>query len=123
MNESVPPVARIRDGVLLTGRALELTVFAIDAAQRYRAHQGLAPLPALNQLRALMSPPGQADMLEESSGQAEVVARISTRDAAALLGCSERHVRRLAPMVGGELVGGRWLLDRQAVLEHIGGSR
>jgi hypothetical protein len=32
-------------------------------------------------------------------------------------------VQRIAPRLGGRMVGGRWLLDRRAVEEHRDGSR
>lgn len=43
---------------------------------------------------------------------------IGTREAAALLGVTERRVRQLAAGGMGRRVGGRWLLDRTEVEEH-----
>jgi excisionase family DNA binding protein len=43
---------------------------------------------------------------------------ITVEEAAKVLGKSRRQVQRQAALLGGHLVGGRWLLDRTAVEEH-----
>lgn len=48
---------------------------------------------------------------------------ISTSQAGVLLGLSERRVRQLAPGGLGRRVGGRWLLDRSAVLAEAARRR
>lgn len=105
--------------VLLTGQSVEACRYAVDVAQRSRARNGLPPSTALAQLAGALSAAGQADMPEEPEGQPD---NVTTTEAAALLGCSERQARRLAPALGGRLTGGRWLLDRVAVAEHIEGG-
>ena len=40
-----------------------------------------------------------------------------------MLGKSRRQVQRIANRLGGRLIGGRWLLDRRAVEEHIEGTK
>lgn len=109
---------RITDGLLLTGRALELAGYAVKLAQRFRARNALPPLAALDQLATALAAPGQPDTPAEPVGDPETV---TTDQAAELLNCSTRQARRLAPALGGRLVGGRWLLDRQAVTEHLEG--
>ena len=52
-------------------------------------------------------------------GQVEAM---TTHEAAALLGVSDRTARRLAPELGARRVGRAWLLDRAAVLEHAEGA-
>ncbi|MGO9098908.1 MAG: hypothetical protein ACLP9Y_05490 [Mycobacterium sp.] len=47
---------------------------------------------------------------------------VTTREGAAMLGVTERHIRRLAPRLGGKRVAGRWLLDDDALREHIEGA-
>jgi hypothetical protein len=42
--------------------------------------------------------------------------RVGTGEAAELLGICERQARSLAPGLGGRRIGGRWVLDRDAVL-------
>lgn len=113
---------RIQDGVLLTGRALDVALYAVKVAQRSRARNGLPRLLVLEELEAAMSPRGQTDIAEEPTGQSvDVVVAMTTEDAASALHCSARQARRLAPALGGRRVGGRWVYDHQAVLEHIEG--
>lgn len=117
---------RITDGVMLTGLAIEVALDAVQIAWRYRRGQG-APLRALEQLSqvlsAAMSPAGQADGVLEPVGQAGVMVDITTEEAAGLLRCSARQARRLAPALDGRRVGGRWVFDRLAVMEHIEGRK
>lgn len=44
-------------------------------------------------------------------------------EAAARLGLTDRQVRRLAPRLGGKKIGGRWLIDEQALVEQIEGRK
>lgn len=48
---------------------------------------------------------------------------MDTRQAAAQLGCTERHARRLAGRLDGRREGGRWLIPESAVTEHLEGQR
>ena len=102
-----------------TGDALGLLAYAVDTTQRARARNGLPPLAGLVSLRALVTPAGHGDNPSEPEGEPELV---TTREAAELLHLSARTVRRLAPGLGGRLVGGRLLLDRQAITEHLQGA-
>lgn len=43
---------------------------------------------------------------------------ISSAQAAKLLGCSRRHVSRIATDLDGQLVAGRWMFHRAAVAEY-----
>ena len=114
-------ITRIERGVLLTGREIEVIVYAVRVAQRDRARNGLPRSRDLDQLAAAVTQAavGQPDSGEQVEVQADY---ISCREAASILGCSERSVRRWAPGLGGQLVGGRWLVDRQAVVEHAAGQ-
>jgi hypothetical protein len=104
--------------LLLTGTALEACRYAVAVAQRARARNGLPPSTQLAQLGEALAAAGQTDSPAEPAGQPD---NVTTSEAAALLGCSERKARRLAPQLGGRLTGGRWLLDRVAVTEHLEG--
>lgn len=46
---------------------------------------------------------------------------IDINTAAALIGLTPRRVRQLAPQLGGERVGGRWIFQRREILEHADG--
>jgi hypothetical protein len=46
---------------------------------------------------------------------------IDTADAALILECSPEWVRKIAPGLGGHLIGGKWLIPRRNVLEHLSG--
>ena len=107
--------------ILLSGRNLEVIVYAVRVAQRDRARNGLPRSRDLDQLATAVAQAagGQPDSPEQVSAQADYV---SCSEAASILGCSERSVRRWAPGLGGQLVGGRWLVDRQAVAEHAAGQ-
>lgn len=111
-------VHRITDGVLLTGSALDAARYCVEVAQRARARNGLPRSVALARLADALSPAGHADTPHEAPGEHD---DMTTDEAARLLGCTARQARRLAPVLGGRLVGGRWLLDRQAVAEHLEG--
>ena len=114
-------ITAIERGVLLTGREIEAVGYAIKLAQRDRARNGLPRSRDLDQLAAAVAQAadGQPDSPEQIEVQADY---ISCSEAASILGCSERSVRRWAPGLGGQLVGGRWLVDRQAVVEHAAGQ-
>lgn len=113
------PVTRIDHAVILTGSALDAVAYAVAVAQRARHRNGLPPSRMLDALAAAVTAPGHADALEDGPGDADTV---TSDQAAELLGVSARTARRLAPKLGGRLIGGRWLLDRQAVAEHIEGK-
>ena len=105
--------------VLIADEDAAACLYAIESAQRTRQRNGLPPLPSLARLRAALAPVGHADTPAEPVEEPELV---TTREAAELLHKSARTVRRLAPGLGGRLVGGRLLLDRQAITEHQQGA-
>ena len=107
--------------VLIDGRHLDALRYAVDVAQRARRRNGLPPAAALEALAALVAPvaaTGQSDSPDGAVGEAD---DMTTHEAAALLGCSTRTATRLAPKLGGRRIGGRWLVDRLAVAEHMEG--
>lgn len=111
------------DAVLLTGATLDTVRYCLRIAQDHRRRNGLPPSVDLAALAAAVSPAvspaGHADMPSDLVGQPDAM---TTGEAADALGYSPRQVRRLAPALGGRLIGGRWLVDRQAVAEHVEGS-
>ncbi|WP_396836810.1 helix-turn-helix domain-containing protein [Mycobacterium sp. ITM-2016-00318] len=61
--------------------------------------------------------------LDCAAAQLELSVVVSAREAAHILGCTTRHVRRLAADLEGEEVGGRWLFSRSAVEAYAKGRR
>ncbi len=114
----------VEKALLLTGNDIAIVAYAVRLAQESRKRNGLPRARALDDLAAavtaLTSATGQSDMPDASGGDTDYV---DIETAAGLLGCSTRQARRLAPRLGGRLVGGRWLVDRLAVAEHIEGGR
>jgi hypothetical protein len=47
---------------------------------------------------------------------------IDTVETATLLECSPEWVRKIAPGLGGQLIGGKWFIPRRNVLEHLSGK-
>lgn len=109
--------------VLLTGRSLDAARYAVRLAQDARRRNGLPPSAALAELAGAVADavaaPGHTDTPQGGPVEADLV---NIEHAAAALGCSTRTARRLAPTLGGRKTGGVWLLDRQAILEHVRGS-
>ncbi|REE74380.1 hypothetical protein C8E05_3815 [Rhodococcus wratislaviensis] len=118
---SGPTVQRLApDVVLLTGPAVGAVRFALAIALAARRRNGLpVPVP-LAELAAELSVGGHTDAKAKGGSNTEP-RHITTEEAAQMLGCSNRQARRLAPQLGGKLAGGRWLLDRAAVTEHLEG--
>ena len=114
-------IVPVEHGVLLTGSAIDAVVLAIELAQSARARNGLPPSTMFAALHQALSPTGQADIAQEPTEQSCSRDMVPSVEAAQLLGCSPRQARRLAPSLGGSQVGGRWLLDRQAITEHVEG--
>ncbi len=115
--------AVIEKALLITGRDIEVLAYAVRLAQQSRRRNGLPPAKALDALAAAaagVSAVGHPDIETEANYKTDLM---DIDEAAGMLGCSTRQARRLAPQLGGRLVGGRWLVDRLAVAEHIEGGR
>lgn len=113
--------------VVLTGRWLAVARQAIHGANLARRRNGL-PNSAdyaqlLDAIAAAMSRPRHCDTEPQPSQALSERDELTVEEAMAVLGKSRRSVQRLAPRLGGRMVGGRWLLDRRAVEEHQAGSR
>lgn len=106
--------------VVLAGEALDAVCYAVGVAQEARVRNGLPRSRGLDQLAAIVAAPGHPDSPEADLGEAD---RMTTTEAAQMLGCSARTVRRLAPGLGGRQCGGQWFVDRQAVTEHAAEGR
>jgi hypothetical protein len=106
--------------VVLSGPAAQLALDATRIARAYRRDRGL-PIDRLTVLADTLHAAASA------TGHPETVAVqrsfMSIPEAAELLGLSHRQTQRLAPKLDGQRVGGRWLVDRLAVLEHREGMQ
>ncbi len=115
-------VTRLPPGaVLLSGAGLELVRYAVETTVRVRRVNGLPPSLGLQQLADALAVPGQPDSPDESPRDPGF--EVDCHEASRMLGVSERTARRLAPKLGGRRVGGRWLLDRQAIRDHLEGTQ
>ena len=117
---------RVGGVVIIHGTAARALCEAVLIAERARRSSGL-PLSRdyatiVAELHAAMSATGQSDVRSVPDPKNDVVQpTVPIEQAAKELGISKRQVRRLAPDLGGRIVGGRWLLDQQAIREHIEG--
>lgn len=116
------------DAVILTGAAARCALQAALIAIRARRRGGL-PVSDTYQALAIAlaragAGTGHSDIRETAVVQdISVGPTIPLVEAAARLGLTDRQVRRLAVRLGGRKVGGRWLIDEQALEEHIAGRR
>ncbi len=108
--------ARFGPVVILAGPAVDAVAYAVTVARR-----GLrTPSRHLDRLAGVLgSPEGHTDVRAEPIGESEPV--MSTSEAAAVLGVTHRHARRLAPALDGRFVAGRWLIPATAIDEHLEG--
>lgn len=119
---------RVGGVLVISGSAARTLCEAVLIAERARRSSGL-PLSRdyatfVQELHAAMSASGQSDIAPAVECHSEITdTTMSIEEAAAELGCSRRQARRLAPELGGRLIGGRWLIDRQALREHLEGKR
>ncbi|BBY52944.1 DNA-binding protein [Mycobacterium koreense] len=111
--------------VVVSGPALRAAADAVLIAIAHRRRNGLPRSGAYDALaRAFlgaMSDNGQTDTADVAIPETETM-MVAIGEAAATLGVSQRHARRLAPQLGGKRIGGRWFLDTQAIDEHLEGT-
>jgi hypothetical protein len=110
--------------IVLAGDWLEVVLQELHLAQRHRRQNRLPD----NANRALAAAIQQA----MSAGPARDTPNpgvahnnnsrwLTVREAAEQLGCTERHVRRIAPQLDGVLASGRWFVPETAIREHVEG--
>ena len=123
-----PGLTRVGPVVILTGPAARACLDGLLIATGTRRINGL-PVSALHRELA-------QTLAEAVTANGQVVAAahvavtpsiergsVTVEEAAATLGLSQRQTRRRARELGGRKVGGRWLLDEQAIDEHVEGQR
>lgn len=116
----------VADGgaVVISGSMLTTLRQVVLIAARTRQRSGL-PLSAHHHalLDAVATATGQPDTTSGHDRDPWVheAPTVTVAEAASRLGVSERTARRMAPRLGGRRIGGRWLLDTQAITEHLEG--
>lgn len=124
---TVPGLTTVGPVVILTGNAAQTAAQAVLIAIRARRLSGYSTTHLDTIASALMTASGHTattlSTIADSVDVPDVPPTMPVPDAARFLGISKRQARRLAPGLGGRKVGGRWLLDPQAVTEHQEGQR
>lgn len=62
---------------------------------------------------------GRADAAASAASAPSPVDPMTTDDAAALLGVSPRHARRMATSLGARRTGSGWVWDKTAIIEYL----
>ncbi len=126
-----PQMLRLGGGqVLLRGPAVQIVSQLADLGARQWFAVGGGSTPALvrrllDELAAEASeyvrPGVRADVREKRPGASSEVMdtqQLTSAQAAEHLGCSQRHVRRIAPSLGGRRVGAAWTFDAAEVAAY-----
>jgi hypothetical protein len=121
-----PDAQRVSAGVLLSGQMVTVALRAADITLRALARNERPREPLLEALHAVLSEcvsecprPDTANRTAEHTSGGK--GWLSCGEAAPLLGCSDRTARRLATGLGGEKIAGCWMIDREALEEHLAG--
>ncbi len=111
--------------VILTGDSLRVALDATLIAVRARQLSGLSVDGYRRLAQALhtaMATNGRSDVPEPPPVTPSLAPTVPVEEAAAMLGLSRRQTRRLAPLLGGRIIAGRWLLDEMCIEEHLRGK-
>lgn len=110
------------DALLVEGaNHLRSLKFALTAWSRQHRTNGMRPPPWLDELRTAVdtaleaSNPGPTDVRNTPQPAPSELNMIDTATAATILGCTDRHVRRIATSLGGHRTRNGWYFDRDAV--------
>jgi len=115
-------------GVNLAGDDLHAAYYCAAEVTRSRRRTG-QPIPAWlrRHYDSLDAEIRVSDLGRESdgdTGQLDQDTLITAREAALIIGCSKRQAQRLAAAdLGGQIIGGRWLVKLSAVMEYMEGKR
>lgn len=115
-------------GAVLPPQWLQMALGDAALASRTRRFNGLPETSEhrtyVEALGAALSAARHNDVVDREPVQAypQTLPTLTVEQAAAMLGRSKRQTQRLAPRLGGRIVAGRWLLDEQAVRQHLEGS-
>ena len=111
--------------VVLSGEALDAVLRAVLIVARQRKLNGLpAGATWTNLADALVAARGHVDVPDTVVLPPSDVTTptVTIETAAHTLNLSRRQTRRLAPKLGGRIIAGRWLLDHQAIHDHLTGK-
>lgn len=112
--------------VILTGDWLETAFKALLVAERTRRLNRLPDNEAERYLaaalRKAMSARPQTDGPKPAAAQTNT-RWLTTQKAAEMLGCTERHARRIAPQLDGIREAGSWHIPETAITEHLEGKQ
>ncbi|MGC5246429.1 helix-turn-helix domain-containing protein [Gordonia sp. DT219] len=96
--------------------------FVIAEFTRRRRLTGRPIPPAVARLHhRLTSVGGHEPPAPQPDSKSEQPELLDTAEVAELLGCSTRHVRRIAAALDAHQIGGRWLYPKPAVVQHLQG--
>jgi hypothetical protein len=101
----------VRDGYPQPPRVLGLVRVIKEALAEHSEHRAQ---------EAGTSDPGNAEVPPKPNLPTSVTSTepVSTREAAVMLGISERQMRNLATSLGGRRVGGSWSFDREVLVDE-----
>ena len=125
-----PGLVVVGNVVVLSGDWLHLALKDAALATKYRRRDGVPETPQHREyvqrlssaMTASVAVGGQSDIANPVAVEHYPQQNFTTvEEAAKMLGLSRRQTRRLALKLGGRICAGRWLLDLDAVNEHLEG--
>lgn len=100
----------------LTSQQAHAVRYCVAETIRRRLLTG-APVPAwMRSLHQHLT--SSADGTDHEVSQQDSTQAIDTAEAAQILGCSTRYIRRIAADLDGERIAGRWIFHRHNVTEY-----
>lgn len=103
----------------LTEHQARAARYCVAEVVRRRLLSG-APVPPW--MRTLHQHLSTADGTEYQAVQQQSEAMIDTAEAAKILGCTARYVRRIAADLDGQNIAGRWIFNRRNVTDYAEGK-
>lgn len=99
----------------LTDEQTAVARYAVAEVIRRRRLTGQPLPPQLTALACALSSRGPEPDVAQSDSEPE---RIGSAQAAKLIGCTRRHISRIATDLDGHQVAGRWTFNMAAVIEY-----
>ena len=110
--------------VTLTAAQAQTALWAIEELRRRRRLVGQPVPPALANLHhhLIMSAHGLTPEPTAPQSKSRPIEGIDAQEAATILGVTPRHARRLAADLNAQRVAGRWVFNRQNVIDYLEGQ-